>query len=279
MASTRRTSQRVTLLMLVLASVTVLTLDYRGEVSHGITHVRNAARDVLAPLQRGIAAALHPIGDLFAGAARYGSVQAQNQQLQTSIGDLRRKMSEYAAEQQQLRQIAALDKVPFVSNITMIDAEVLSAPTSNFRDTLELDRGTSSGVAVGEPVVGSNGLVGTVTSAGSSTATVQLITDTRSSVDIRLDADASGFGVVTGRGQGELLNLQLVSGSPYVKETVYTAGTVAAGAGAYPAGLPVGTVSSVHSSPGGFSNTATVTPLANLDSLQYVGVLLWLPSP
>ncbi|HUZ19559.1 MAG TPA: rod shape-determining protein MreC [Acidimicrobiales bacterium] len=278
MAATRRTSQRVTLLMLVLASVTVLTLDYRGEVSHGIGHIRNGARDVLAPLQRGIAAALHPVGDLFAGAARYGSVQAQNQQLQTSIGELRRKMSEYAAEQQQLRQIAALDKVTFVSNIKMVDAEVLSAPTSNFRDTFELDRGTSSGVAVGEPVVGSNGLVGTVTSAGRSTATVQLITDTRSSVDIRLGANASGFGVVTGRGLGERLNLQLVSGSPNAKETVYTAGTVAAGAGAYPAGLPVGTVSSVHSSPGGFSKTATVTPLANLDSLQYVGVLLWLPS-
>jgi cell shape-determining protein MreC len=68
--------------MLVLASATIITLDYKGDAHQTITSVRNAARDVVSPAQRLIADILHPVGDLFSGSVNYGDAQAQIVRLQ-----------------------------------------------------------------------------------------------------------------------------------------------------------------------------------------------------
>ena len=60
-------------------------------------------------------------------------------------------------------------------------------------------------------------------------------------------------------------------------ETVYTSSLDAA---AYPAGIPVATVTSFHNSPGAIQETITVAPEADLSQpLAYVDVVLWEPSP
>ena len=53
MAVSRHSNQRITLVTLLLVSVTVLTLDYRGEASRAIGHVRNGFAQVVSPFQRG----------------------------------------------------------------------------------------------------------------------------------------------------------------------------------------------------------------------------------
>lgn len=275
----RRTSQRVTLLMLVLASITVLTLDYHGAANQDLAKVRNGVLDGLAPIQRGIASVLHPIGDAFVGAAHYGAVQQQNEALQQEIGRLRREVAADNVASQQARQILKLQSLPFVGNTKQVDAEVLSGPTSDFAYTLEIDKGTSSGIGVGEPVVGASGFVGTVVSAGRSSAQVRLLQDNRSDVGVKLGLAGTATGVVTGQGRDSTLGLQLLAGAKTVHkgEWAYTSGTSAAGASAYPAGIPVATVTAVHHSPGGFNDTFTLEPLVNPQILQYVAVLRWLP--
>lgn len=275
----RRTSQRVTLLMLVLASITVLTLDYHGEANRGLTHVRNGVLDGLAPIQRVVAAVLHPVGDAFAGAAHYGSVQQQNQVLQSAIGTLRREVAADNVATAQAKELLKLQALPFVGNIPQVDAQVLSGPTSDFKYTFEIDKGTSSGVGVGMPVVGSGGFVGTVQSAGASTAQVVLLQDQGSDVGVRLGTRGNATGVVNGQGRDSALGLQILAGASSVRrgEWAYTSGTSSAGASAYPAGIPVATVTAVHSSPGGFNDTFTLEPLVDPSTLEYVAVLQWLP--
>lgn len=279
MATMRRTSQRVTLLMLVLASITVLTLDYHGAANRGLTKVRNGVLDGLAPIQRGIAAVLHPIGDAFAGAAHYGALQQQNEVLQTEVGNLRRQVAADNVASQQARELLKLQSLPFVGNTPQIDAEVLSGPTSDFAYTLEIDKGTAAGIGVGEPVVGKGGFVGTVVSAGRSTAEVRLLQDNATDVGVKLGAAGTATGVVTGQGRDSSLGLQILAGAGTVHkgEWAFTSGTSAAGASAYPAGIPVATVTAVHRSPGGFNDSFTLEPLVNPASLQYVAVLQWLP--
>lgn len=275
----RRTSQRVTLLMLVLASITVLTLDYHGEASRGLTDVRNGVRDGLAPVQRAIASVLHPIGDAFAGAAHYGAVQQQNKALQQQIGALRRRVAADNVASQQARELLKLQGMPFVGNTPQVDAEVLSGPTSDFAYTLEIDKGTAAGIGVGEPVVGAGGFVGTVVAAGTSTAQVRLLQDNATDVGVKVGAAGRATGVVTGQGRDSALGLQILAGASTVHkgEWVFTSGTSAAGASAYPSGIPVATVTAVHRSPGGFNDTFTLEPLVNPATLQYVAVLQWLP--
>ena len=57
---------------------------------------------------------------------------------------------------------------------------------SNFENTVTIDKGTSSGMAVGQPVVPAGGLVGSVEAVSASTATVVLLTDPTFAVGVRL---------------------------------------------------------------------------------------------
>lgn len=275
----RRSSQRVTLLMLVLASVTVLTLDYHGEANRVITRVRSGVGDGLSPIQRAIAAVLHPIGDAVAGAFHYGSLQQQNEALQEQLGRLRQELATNQQAVASARSLISLDHLSFVGNIPQRDAEVISGPTSDFAYTLEIDLGTAAGVAPGMPVVGGRGFVGTVVSAGRSTATVRLLQDVSTAVGVRLGASGTDLGVVSGAGRQSNLTVQLFSSSQpiHTGELAYTSGTSSSGVSAYPAGLPVATVSAVRSSPGGLGESITLVPLVDPSTLQYVSVLLWTP--
>ncbi len=276
MAATRHTSQRITLVMLVLASITAITLDYHGEASRAIGHVRNGVRDVLSPVQRVAAAALHPLGDVFAGAVHYGQLQAENAQLRRELGLVNGELASGAQAMRASEQLVALAHLPFVgANIPTVAASVISLATSNFQQTIELDRGTSSGIGPGMPVVASGGLVGTVTSASASTATVELITDASSSISVR-DVATNAIFVATGGGSGRPVALSSGGGSIHAAALGDRLVTSGVDLGAYPAGIPFGVVRSVRVQAGGATESVTVTPLVNLANLQYVSVLEWL---
>ncbi len=279
MATARQTSQRVTLLMLVLASITVLTLDYHGEANKLITSARNRVGDGLSPIQRAIAAALHPLGDTVAGALHYGAVEQQNQALRAELGTLRLQLSAEQQASAEARGVLRLDHLPWIGNISQRDAVVLSGPSSNFDYTLEINTGSTAGVAAGMPVVGASGFVGTVVSTGTNHAVVQLLQDPRSAVGIRLGLSGTDLGVVSGAGRHANLSVQMFSTTTpvHVGEWAYTSGTTSAGVSAYPAGIPVATVSAVHESSGGLGETVALRPLVDPTTLEYVAVLLWTP--
>ncbi|MGB9111945.1 MAG: rod shape-determining protein MreC, partial [Acidimicrobiales bacterium] len=222
MATSRRTNQRLTLLMLVLASVTALTLDYRGTVAHGITHVRNGVHDALSPIQRGISFVLNPVGDVFAGAVHYGSLKTQNEQLRSELGNLRRELETDRYAGTQSEKVLDLANLPYVSGIPWVPAEVIGDATSNFQETLEIDKGTSEGAGPGMPVVGESGLVGVISTASSSTSTIVLVTDPSSSIAVHIGA--TGLYRAEGGGRGRGLKLSYVGGSTAAKsgELVYT---------------------------------------------------------
>ncbi len=278
MATSRRnTSQRLTLVILVLASITAITLDYRGPVSHALDSVRNGARDAVSPIQRVLADAFHPIGDFFAGAVNYGALANENARLREQLGNVRRDELENAGAEQQLQELLAQEGLPYLQNSKSVVASVMAGPSSNYELTIEINRGTADGVGVGMPVVAGAGLVGTVIQAGATTAVVRLITDPRSSVGVRF-ADGT-VAVADGQGLGQPLTLEQVPASaplPKRGQGIDTSGLEGA---AFPAGIPVGTVSEVKGTGGGFTRQVWVKPVADLSGLQYVAVVQWLPAP
>jgi rod shape-determining protein MreC len=274
MAVTRRTSQRLTLVMLVLVSVTLITIDYRGDAKGSIASVRNAARDVFAPIQGAIGDVLHPVGDFFSGAVNYDSAQQENEQLQRQVGKLQQELEEQGVAEQQLGQLTQQLHLSFVANIQTVQAQVIDQSPDNLLDDIEIDKGTADGVGQGMPVVAGAGLLGTVLTAGSHTAVVQLVTDPSSSVGVRFGKNE--LAVVDGQGPNADLSLQFVESTEPVglHQIVTTSGLAGA---AYPADIPVGTVSAVQSVPGQLAKLATVEPFVDFSNLQYVSVMLWLP--
>jgi rod shape-determining protein MreC len=277
-STTRRyTSQRLTFVILVLLSVTAITLDYKGEASHSISSIRSAARDAVSPIQRVLSDALRPLGNFFAGAVNYGAAVQENQQLRGELGTLRREALQNQNAEHELQAILNEQHLPYVQNIPTILAEIISGPSSNFQDTFEIDRGTSSGVGVGMPVVAGAGLVGTVVSSGTSTSVVEAITNPGSSFGVTFGSPPS-VALADGRGSGYPLSLADVTSQMSVRvgEQVYSSGIAGA---ALPAGLPVGTVSSVRYQGGSLTKTVLVKPVADLSGLSYVTVLQWLQTP
>jgi rod shape-determining protein MreC len=278
-ATPRHSNQRITLVMLLLVSVTVLTLNYRGEASRAVGHVRNGFSEVVSPFQRAAQFVLHPVGDVVSAAFHYGSLQTDNAKLRQENGALQRQLFANNYAERVAKSLAALDDLPFIGNLPTVHAQVTEESTSNFQPTVKLNQGWSSGVGVGMPVVAQSGLVGTVLSASKSTSTVLLLQDARQSVGV-VDNVGHSF-VLRGTGSGRSLTMKSgdASAIAVVRGTILTTTgqTNDNPAALYPAGIPVGVVATTQRAAGGVA-VGTVTPLVNANTLDFVTVLQWLPS-
>jgi rod shape-determining protein MreC len=270
MAIARGSNQRLTLLILLLISITAVTLDYHGVVSRGIGHVRNGVADVISPFQRATSAVLHPVGDVFAGAIHYGQLETQNAQLRAQIGVLQRKTAQEGYSLAAAHQIETLSHLRF-TNIASVVGEVISPASSNLEQTIQIDVGSSNGVGPGMPVVGPNGLIGSIISSSGSQSIVELVTDPRFGVGVLVGP--TYFRAVGTNSGLSLEQLQTTSVIPHKGQVAITSGQ---DNGAFPPGIPVGTVTSVTRTSAGLLGSATISSSVNFSQLQYVSVLQWL---
>jgi rod shape-determining protein MreC len=276
-ALSRRTGRsRFTLLLLVLTSVTVITLDQRGQGSGLFGSVRNGASDALAPVRDGAASVLSPVGDAIDGVTGYGDVKRENERLRSQVAALRGRALAGDEAQAEARRLSKLLGVSFVGDIPTIGATVVSAPVSNFEQTIELDRGSDRGIERGMPVVDGEGLVGKVVSVSGKRSVVRLVTDPSSSVGVRLQTSGD-LGVAVGAGADRALSVSFIDPASKVSngELVFTSGTDAS---EFPGDLPFAKVKEHSVGPADLSQRVEVTPVADLNHLRYVKVLKWTPS-
>jgi rod shape-determining protein MreC len=272
-----RPRRSFTIFLLVLASITIITLDYRGGGQGAISALRRAAHDTFAPVEHAVDGVVRPIGDFFAGAVHYGAVEQQNRKLQEEIKRAQREAEEGQEARQQLGTLSRLQHLPWVGNVPTTTAQVVAPNPSDFVATVQLDKGTAQGVEVGMPVVGGAGLLGTVTESWSSGSTVRLVTDPSEVVDVRFGNNPTDA-ALQGEGIGKPLALNLVppGTSLHNGELLYTSGLALS---SFPSGIPVAKVKRFVSSPSATQEAVSATPLADLSSLQYVDVMLWEPTP
>jgi rod shape-determining protein MreC len=267
----RRSRGRYVVAALLLASLTLITLDTRG--SGALRSVRNHTQSVLSPVESGIHDALRPVGNFFAGAADFGSLKAENERLRSEYAGVQAQEAQNQYEEQQLKEAYKQLDLPYAAGIKPIVANVTTQPSSNFEVTITIDKGTSAGVALKQPVVGSAGLLGTVTAAGSGTATVTLLTNPGATIAVTTVSGAD-LGYVKGQGLDKDLEMTVLPDSGKVAplkvgQELYTSDV----GSAYPSGIPVGRVKTVTND--GANTTATVAPLANAGNLSFVDVMLW----
>jgi rod shape-determining protein MreC len=265
----------LTVVVLVVLSLSIISLDLNGR-THGITSgVKSVANSVFSPLRGAVNDVLDPIGDFFAGAVHYGALQSENQKLQATIGRLRQEQAQKGFEKNQLRNVMALQNLPFLDGLTKVTAQTQEIYTSNFTMTITIDKGRADGVDVAMPVVGAGGLVGQVIQSFHHTAVVQLITDGQSKVGVTF-GPAELTGTIDGQGPVSPMTADLIAPHTALTkgEPMYTSSLDGA---AFPPGIPVARVASFHTGAGASQETVTVTPIANLHQLAYVDVVVWEP--
>jgi rod shape-determining protein MreC len=267
---------RTTLLLLVLASVTIITLDARSGFHSVTSGLKSVASDAFAPIRTGVNDVIDPIGSFLAGAVHYGAVSEQNQKLQAEIGKLRMQAAEQADTVQAMKQLSAVLDLPFLPNLQTVPAEVTDYGTSDFAATIGISVGRDDGVQLNMPVVGAGGLVGQVVQANHHTATVRLITDGQSSVGARYGGNGA-LAVLNGQGAGKPLDADLVPPNAQLSDGQQFVTSGLQGA-IYPPGIPIARVVSSRSGIASSQETVTLQPLADLQHLRYVSVVLWGPA-
>ena len=180
----------------------------------------------------------------------------------------------------QLEQLLDQVDIPWVGSISTATARVIQQPASSFSHVVVIDKGSSSGIKLDMPVVTGAGLVGHVIDVASDRASVQLVTDPEFRVGVRL-VTSQRLGTAKGQGAGRALRIDtgIETGEADAdiprSEIITTSGID--DRSSFPASIPVARVVRTGEANGGLTVEVFAEPLANLDELSFVNVLLTTP--
>lgn len=263
--------------MLLLASVTVMTLDASTGSAPPLDPVRGVVGEVIGPVEEASAAVVRPFTELGDALRSHKSLREENASLKAEQDRLRASLATAGVDRQRLAELDGLTRTAEDTGYSLVAARVVArGPAQAFGRTVTIDAGTTSGIKVDMTVLNNRGLVGRVTDVTRSTATVLLIVDTDSVVGGRLGTNLE-IGTLRGRGDdGDegTLDLDLVDNSvmPSKGDVVVTWGS--RNGVPYVAGIPIGRVESVFSSPRESEKHAVIQPFVDFTSLDVVGVVV-----
>jgi len=272
-----RRPARGTLVVLLLACATLITLDYNGGPDSPLEPARAAVGEALGPVESATATVVRPfvaIPDWFHGQS---SLRRDVAALQAENSALRQQLETTGLDKNRLAEYDGLAQAARDTGYAMVPAHVIAmGPSQAFSRTVTIDAGSDDGITADETVLNNDGLVGRVIRTTSSTATVLLILDAESTVGGRIGSNLQiGFLNGQGRlGQDGNLVLDLIDDSlvPTRDDVVVTWGSQ--GGAPYVAGIPIGKVTSVISSPRETSQRAVIEPFVDFGALDLVGVVV-----
>lgn len=263
--------------LLVLACVTVMVLDASADESSPVDPLRAGVGAVLGPVESATGTAVRPLRDLPGSVRSHSSLRAEVQELERANAALRQELATTALHRNRAAELDGLLKTVDDTGYAVVPARVVGfGAAQSFSRTVTIDAGTTSGIRADQTVVSDAGLVGRVLRADRRTATVLLIADADSVVGGRL-ASSMELGFVRGRGEvggRGRLDLDLADGSvvPGRGDVVVTWGSRAGAP--YVAGIPIGVVRAVFSTPRDLAKRAVVEPLVDFTALDLVGVVV-----
>ena len=268
---------RTVLILLLLASFTVITLDVRGGDDSPIDPLRSAAGEVFGPVEKSTATVVRPFQAIPKFLRTTGSLRTDVERLEAENSALRGELATTVVDRNRADELDGLLRSSRSSGYALVPARVIAmGPAQSFSSTVTIDAGTSSGVRPDMTVVNNDGLVGRVLRADRGTATVLLIVDAESVVGGRLGSSMEvgflrGRGPVGDRGR---LDLDLVDNAvtPGRNDILVTWGSK--NDAPYVSGVPIGRVLSIYSSPRELSKQAVIDPLVDFSSLDLVGVVV-----
>jgi len=192
----------------------------------------------------------------------------ENQRLKEQLLTLQfrlQKQEHLEAENQRLNELLNASSIVDERGVL---AQVTGESPDPFIKRVLINKGSSDGVFVGQPVLDAYGLMGQVIEVEPFTSWVLMITDPQHSTPIQVNRN--GNRAIASGTQDSLHRLVLnnISDTFDVREddVLVTSGF----GGRFPAGYPVGVVSSVVHDPGEPFATVTIEPTAQLDRSRNV---------
>ena len=270
-----RSARRQIAAYVALLAISLLLVAFSS--SAPLLELRRGVGFALSPVQDTLRQGTRTVTSIFAAISEIERLRHQNE-------DLIRRIQEVEAENQRLQslaveneQLAALLEIRSSLAYSTVAAEVINRRTTEQERVISLDRGTDSGVDLDDPVVAEGGaLVGKVVEVGPNFSRVLLVSDTRTNVAGLIETSRA-IGDVHGNGELPLQMTNIPAADVVnLNESVVTAGIeLETGVrSTYPKGLLIGTIVNVERQPNQLFQTALVQPVAALDRLEYVLVIV-----
>jgi len=280
--------RRAVLGLLVACSLILLTQYFREPGGGALHHVQRGILEVVSPIQEGASRALKPVRDTFGWvgdtvSAKGDLAQARKERDQWRTAATRNEAA--SRENAQLRAAVGLEAAPSdMAAYGPQTARVIGQSGTLWYAKITIDKGTSSGINAGMPVLATDGsggddtgLIGRVDQAARGTSVVRLLTDSSVAVSART-VNGSALGIVKpspGNPRDLILDYVAKEDTPAVGQTVVTAGTVSRTDeldSVYPPDLPIGRITRVDDQ-GAADQTPHLRPFVDLRRVQFVQVL------
>lgn len=192
-------------------------------------------------------------------------------ELEAEVARLQAQNIELQQENAELEVLSALlDFARAHPEPQYLSTTVIGRDPNPFMRYVHINRGSDDGLRRGMPVVSQQGLVGRVSEVIANAATVQLITDPSTAINVRLQASGAEA-LLTGSITGEV-GLELIPQDIEVEigDLVLTSGL----GGNYPSDILIGQITGVRKRPFELYQTASVQPVVDFSKLNIVLVIV-----
>jgi rod shape-determining protein MreC len=262
--------------VLLLTNLVIMAVDARDSVSRQRL-LRVWIQALVSPAQNLTAGATGASTNLVRQIINFRSTAKENEKLKQDLATAQldlRNTRQAAADNERLKGLLNLKEQ---TGYDPVPARVIARDSSIWFNTITINRGSSSGVALNMPVVTAGGIVGRVIALSPWTAQVMMITDEKAAAGAIVGqlGGSGALGSVRGTGDSGLIEMRYVSGLARVDvgDYILTTGQD----GIYPPGLSVGEVVEVKRGTATQPHQILIRPGAKLDQLEEVAVLLYHP--
>jgi rod shape-determining protein MreC len=271
------------LALLVGVSLILLTAYFGSSQSSPLHSVQRGIGDVFSPVEQGASKVLSPVRDVAGwfsdtihAKSRADKLAKENHRLQAEVA----QNQSAELQNRQLSKELGLSQSNVVAAYGKVSADVIEHDASLWYSQVVVDRGAGDGVQVNDPVVWYGALVGKVSSVGVNYAVVTLITDHTFAAAAQVQDQNGDQGVLqpdVGNPNELLLqdlHVNIGQPGPAVGQQVVTLGFKNGPLqDLYPAGIPIGQVSTVSGNDLYSNHEVVVSPAADLRHLDAVQIL------
>jgi len=264
------------LVALLFTNLVIMAVDARD--SNGRQKVlRIWTQTFASPIQSASSKASGATTGFFRQILNFRSIASENEDLRQRLAAAEQQL--HSARQQEVEndRLKALLDLKEKKEFETVAARVIARDPSVWFNTITINSGSSSGVAVNMPVVSGTGVVGRVISVSPWSSQVMLLTDEKAGAGAVVGqlGQSGALGSVRGRPDVGLIEMRYVSGLEKVEvgDYVMTTGQD----GIYPPGLNIGEVVDVKNGTATQPHQILIRPGARLDKLEEVAVLLYRP--
>ena len=263
---------KLKIIIIVAVLLTAALSVMAGLTNHSIPEL--LVQGILAPFRAAGTSLTKTAERYYSYMFRYEALEAENEALKKQVAELQdtaRKADATERENTRLRNTMKL--LESHDTYEEVDAYIIGWSSTDWSNTLTINRGTSAGITENMVAITDNGeVVGLVSQVGPNFAVVKTVLD--STLEISATIATSGYnGMVSGgyiEGNDKYLQMDYLPSSAIIrnKDQVVTSGSTV-----YPRGLILGSVVDAGFKETGVAKYAVLKPAAEISSLEQIFIV------